>query len=116
MHEGDWDWGNNIPKAIPGFSDRTFSRCSLAKNMYAERPRFGAFGSLGTNELAFAAIEFASCLCLVTVGPMHFFHSTKITQANIGCITAPPTLEGLPVVGRQLGTRQYLDSVRQKGD
>merc|ERR1712000_347232 len=33
------------PKLMPGFSSRTFSRCSLAKNMYAERPRLGALGS-----------------------------------------------------------------------
>lgn len=34
-----------IPKLMPGLSSRTFSRCSFAKNMYAERPRLGAFGS-----------------------------------------------------------------------
>lgn len=33
---------------MPGFSSRTFSRCSLAKNMYAERPRLGALGSVAT--------------------------------------------------------------------
>ena len=36
-----WD----IPKAMPGLSSRTWSRLSLAKNMYAERPRLGALGS-----------------------------------------------------------------------
>ena len=30
---------------MPGLSSRTFSRCSLAKNMYADRPRLGALGS-----------------------------------------------------------------------
>jgi hypothetical protein len=39
--------GVAIPKAIPGSSSRTVSRCSLAKNMYAERPRLGALGSVG---------------------------------------------------------------------
>lgn len=37
--------GGYLPNAMPGFSDLTFSRCSLAKNMYAERPRLGALGS-----------------------------------------------------------------------
>lgn len=35
----------SLPNEIPGFSSRTFSRLSLAKNMYAERPRLGALGS-----------------------------------------------------------------------
>lgn len=35
----------SLPKLIPGFSSRTLSRWSLAKNMYAERPRLGALGS-----------------------------------------------------------------------
>jgi hypothetical protein len=35
----------NSPNLMPGLSSRTFSRCSLAKNMYAERPRLGALGS-----------------------------------------------------------------------
>lgn len=35
------------PKVMPGFSLRTLSRCSLAKNIYAERPRLGALGSIG---------------------------------------------------------------------
>jgi hypothetical protein len=34
-----------LPNLIPGLSSRTFSRCSLAKNMYADRPRLGALGS-----------------------------------------------------------------------
>jgi hypothetical protein len=34
-----------IPNLMPGFSSRTLSRLSLAKNMYADRPRFGALGS-----------------------------------------------------------------------
>ena len=37
--------GGVIPKLIPGFSSLTLSRCSFAKNMYAERPRLGALGS-----------------------------------------------------------------------
>lgn len=39
------DEKQDIPKAIPGFSLRTLSRCSLAKNMYADNERFGALGS-----------------------------------------------------------------------
>jgi hypothetical protein len=38
------------PNLMPGLSSRTFSRCSLAKNMYADRPRLGALGS--SQELA----------------------------------------------------------------
>ena len=34
------------PKLMPGLSFLTLSRCSLAKNMYAERPRLGALGSV----------------------------------------------------------------------
>lgn len=37
--------GRSIPKLMPGFSSLTLSRFSLAKNMYAERPRLGALGS-----------------------------------------------------------------------
>ena len=37
---------NALPKLMPGFSSRTVSRCSLAKNMYAERLRLGALGSV----------------------------------------------------------------------
>lgn len=47
---------NDLPNLIPGFSSRTFSRWSLAKNMYAERPRLGALGSgsvsIGASEKA----------------------------------------------------------------
>ncbi|GAO47673.1 hypothetical protein G7K_1872-t1 [Saitoella complicata NRRL Y-17804] len=39
----EWE---NIPKVTSGFSVRTTSRLSAAKNMYAERERLGALGSI----------------------------------------------------------------------
>ena len=43
--------GVHLPNLIPGLSSRTLSRLSLAKNMYADRPRLGALGS-GSDHLA----------------------------------------------------------------
>jgi hypothetical protein len=58
----------NIPNLIPGLSSRTFSRCSLAKNMYAERPRLGALGSIESVKELADARELLTLLLLAAVG------------------------------------------------
>ena len=40
------DVRKHVPKLIPSFSARTVSRLSFAKNMYADKPRLGALGSM----------------------------------------------------------------------
>ena len=71
--------GNNLPNEMPGFSSRTTSRCSLAKNMYADKPRLGALGS-DPRRLAGTPLEWGGDITCLTL--LFLLHTTGLALAS----------------------------------
>jgi hypothetical protein len=71
----------DLPNLMPGLSSRTFSRCSLAKNMYADRPRLGALGSAQQLALSLGNSMYTSGL------PFFFFPPSALVALPLPRVT-----------------------------